>query len=326
MLRIEEIRTVAVIGAGVMGSGIALTFAQAGYSVHLHARREPTLQAALARIAGNQAIMVQAGLLADATAKESLARIRPMTDLKEAVRGCSFVSESVPENLLQKQEVFAALDRWAERDAVLTTDTSGLSIGAIASSTARPEAVAGFHWMNPPHLMPPVEVIRGDRTSDATIDLVCALARRIGRIPIRVEKDAPGFLWNRLQLALVREALHVVEQGIAGPEAVDQAITVGLGLRWAAVGPLRLMDLGGLATFHAIAGYLYRDLSAAQEPQPLLADKVAAGNTGLRAGRGFYEYPAGAGDAAVAARDARLLELLKLLRLPAFRQNEPSAC
>jgi 3-hydroxybutyryl-CoA dehydrogenase len=156
------------------------------------------------------------------------------------------------------------------------------------------------------------------------MDLVCALARRIGRIPIRVEKDVPGFLWNRLQLALVREALHVVEQGIAGPEAVDQAITVGLGLRWAAVGPLRLMDLGGLATFHAIAGYLYRDLSAAQQSQSLLADKVAAGNTGLKAGRGFYDYPAGAGDAAVAARDARLLELLKLLRLPAFRQDDPS--
>ena len=326
MLRIEEIRAVAVIGAGVMGSGIAQTFAQAGYAVRLHARREGTLQAALSRIAENQAILVQAGLLDDAAAGESLTRIRPTTDLREAVRGCPFISESVPENLTAKREVFAALDRWAEQEAILTTDTSGLSISAIAAATTRPETVAGFHWMNPPHLMPPVEVIRGERTSDATMDLVCGLARRIGRIPIRVEKDVPGFLWNRLQLALVREALHVVEQGIAEPEAVDQALTVGLGLRWAAVGPLRLMDLGGLTTFHAIAGYLYRDLSAAQEPQPLLADKVAAGNTGLKAGRGFYEYQAGAGDAAVAARDARLLELLKLLRLPAFRRDEPSAC
>ncbi len=114
---------------------------------------------------------------------------------------------------------------------MLSTDTSGLSISAIASATSRPEMVVGLHWMNPPHLMPPVEVIRGERTGDGALDLTCALARRIGRVPLRVERDAPGFLWNRLQLALVREAIHVVEQGIASPEAVDLAVTAGLGLR-----------------------------------------------------------------------------------------------
>ena len=156
--------------------------------------------------------------------------------------------------------------------------------------------------MNPPHLMPPVEVIRGDRTADAAMDLACALARRIGRIPIRVEKDVPGFLWNRLQLALVREALHVVEEGIAGPEAVDQAITAGLGLRWTAVGPFRLMDLAGLATFHAIAAYLYRDLSAAQAPQPFWgtrwrrarrASGPGAGSTTTRPGAPTPRSPRG---------------------------------
>ncbi len=174
--------------------------------------------------------------------------------------------------------------------------------------------VVGFHWMNPPHLMPPVEVIRGERSAEATMDLACDLARRIGRIPIRVEKDVPGFLWNRLQLALVREALHVVEQGIAAPEAVDLAISAGLGLRWSAVGPFRLMDLGGLAVFHAIAAYLYRDLSAAREPQPALTTRVADGETGARAGKGFYDYPPGAAEAAIAVRDAKLLELLKVLK------------
>jgi 3-hydroxybutyryl-CoA dehydrogenase len=166
--------------------------------------------------------------------------------------------------------------------------------------------------MNPPHLMPPVEVVRGERTADAVVDLTCDLARRIGRIPIRVEKDVPGFLWNRLQLALIREALHVVEQGIASPETVDQAITSGLGFRWAAVGPFRLMDLAGLATFQSVASYLYRDLSTAGEPQETLNGKVAAGETGARAGRGFYDYPSGAAEGAIAARDARLFELLKV--------------
>jgi len=323
MVRLEDINTVAVIGAGVMGSGIAQTFAQAGYAVHLHARSEATLAAALERIARNQATMVRAGLLGEGAAREARPRIRITTSLQEAVRGCQFVSESVPEDLTVKRALFAALDQHAPPEALLTTDTSGLSVGAIAAATTRPQAVVGFHWMNPPHLMPPVEVIRGEHTAEAALDLTCALATRIGRIPIRVERDVPGFLWNRLQLALVREALHVVEEGIAGPEAVDQAITAGLGLRWAAVGPLRLMDLGGLGTFHAIADYLYRDLSATQGPQRILADKVAAGETGLRAGRGFYKYPPESADGAIAARDARLFELLKLANLPAFRDADP---
>jgi len=292
MLRIEEIRAIAVIGAGVMGSGIAQTFAQAGYEVRLQARRQETLRGALERIRKNQRIMVEAGLLDREVSRQAKERIRTTTDLAEAVAGCQFVSESVPEEMGVKTETFKALDRLAPPGAILTTNTSGLSVTAIAAATSRPEAVAGFHWLNPPHLMPPVEVIRGARTTDATMDLVCALAGRIGRLPIRVEKDAPGFLWNRLQLALVREALHVLEEGIAGPEAIDRAITHGLGLRWAAVGPLRTMDLGGLAVFLAIAGYLYRDLSAAKAPQQLLADKVARGETGLRAGRGFYAYSA----------------------------------
>ncbi len=314
MLQVDEIKSVAVVGAGMMGSGIAQTFAQAGYQVRLQARRQETLRAALDRIARNQATMIRAGLLSAEVAATARTRLRLTMSLEEAVAGCQFVSESVPEDLEVKRTVFAALDRHAPQGAVLTSDTSGLSVSAIASATSRPELVVGFHWMNPPYLMPPVEVIRGARTADAALDLVCELARRIGRLPVRVEKDVPGFLWNRLQLALVREALHLVEQGIATPEAVDLSISAGLGLRWSAVGPFRLMDLGGLSVFHAIAAYLYRDLSAAREPQPLLAARVAAGETGALAGKGFYDYPPGAAEDAIAARDAKLLELLKVLQ------------
>ena len=322
MVRIDEIKTIAMIGAGVMGSGIAQTFAQAGYEVRLHARYEETLRAARERIAANQEAMVRAGLLTEGAARDALTRIRTTTKLEEAARGCHYVNESVPEDLGLKREVFAALDRHAPRDAVLSTDTSGLPITAIAAATGRPEMVVGLHWMNPPHLMPPVEVIRGERTADGVMDLTCELARRIGRVPIRVEKDAPGFLWNRLQLALVREAIYVVEQGIASPEAVDLAVTAGLGLRWAAVGPLRIMDLAGLATFHAVASYLYPNLCAAQEPNASLAAKVAAGETGARSGRGFYVYPPAQAEAAVAARDARLFELLKVFRPPDLRREK----
>jgi 3-hydroxyacyl-CoA dehydrogenase len=312
MIPIDEIKVVAMIGAGVMGSGIAQHFAQAGYKVHLHARHEETLAAARARIANNQATMVEAGLLPKTAAAEALARIQTTTSLEEAVRASQFVNESAPEDLDLKRQIFAALDHLAPAEAVLSTNTSGLSITTIAAATRRPERVVGLHWMNPPHLMPPVEVTRGTQTANVVMDLTCDLARRIGRIPIRVEKDVPGLLWNRLQFALVREAAHVIEEGIASPEAVDLAVTAGLGLRWATVGPFQIMDLAGIQTFHAIAGYLYPELSATTEPQPSLADKVAHGHTGARAGQGFYAYPPGAHDAVIARRDAKLFALLKL--------------
>ncbi|KRT69945.1 MAG: 3-hydroxyacyl-CoA dehydrogenase, 3-hydroxybutyryl-CoA dehydrogenase [candidate division NC10 bacterium CSP1-5] len=311
-MKIEEIKTVAVIGAGVMGSGIAQHLAQAGYEVRLHARHDETLAAARARVAKNQELMVETGLLTASAAAQAFSRIRTTTDLEEAARGVQFVNESAPEDLDLKGRIFAALDRSTPPEAILSTNTSGLSITAIAAATTRPERVVGLHWMNPPHLMPPVEVTRGTQTSSAVVDLTCDLARRIGRIPIRVERDVPGLLWNRLQFALVREAVHLVEEGIASPEAVDLAVTAGLGLRWATVGPMRIMDLAGIQTFHAIAAYLYPELSTAKEPQRSLSEKVTRGHTGARAGQGFYTYPPGAHEAAIAGRDAKLFALLKL--------------
>ncbi len=314
MIQIDEIRVVAMIGAGVMGSGIAQHFAQAGYEVMLFARSEETLMTARARIAKNQEAMIEAGLLSRPAAAEAISRIRTTSNLKEALRSTQFVHESVPEDLDLKRQIFASLDRHAPSEAVLSTNTSGISITAIGAATTRPERVVGLHWLNPPHLMPPVEVTRGTETSTAVVDFTCDFAHRIGRVPIRVEKDVPGFLWVRLQLALIREAVHLIEEGIASPEAVDLAVTAGLGLRWATVGPFQTMDLAGIQTFHAIAGYLYPELSAAKEPQRSLTERVAQGKTGAQAGQGFYTYPAGTHDAAIARHDAKLFALLNLRR------------
>jgi 3-hydroxyacyl-CoA dehydrogenase len=213
-MREGTIERAAVVGAGLMGTGIAQVFAEGGVAVTLCSRRRETLDRALGRIATNQAEMREAGLTVEAAA---LGRIRLTSDLAEAVRDAEFVSENVPEDLALKRAVFGALGRLAPREAILATNTSGLSITRIAAATAHPERVVGFHWLNPPHLMLPVEVNRGERTSEATMEATCAVTRRIGRYPIRVERDVPGFLWNRLQLALLREALHVVEHGIASP-------------------------------------------------------------------------------------------------------------
>jgi 3-hydroxybutyryl-CoA dehydrogenase len=303
----------AVLGAGIMGTGIAQVCAEAGLDVVLESRSLANLEAARERIRKNQRELVAAGLLGEREASAALARVRLSQDLGEAVGGADFVSENIPEDLGLKQSFFRELSRLARPTTILSTNTSGLSITAIAAAVDRPERVVGFHWLNPPHLMLPVEVTRGEKTSEETMGATVAFAERLGRRPLRVERDAPGFLWNRLQMALLREALHIVEQGIATSEAVDQAVELGLGLRWAAVGPFRIADLAGLPTFRAIAAYVYPDLSSAATPQTLLEDSIRRGHTGARAGRGFYVYPPGAHESLIGRRDARLIALRRLL-------------
>ncbi len=307
---------VAVIGAGIMGTGIAQVCAEAGLDVALQARSRATLDAALGRIRTSQRDLLANGLLAEGAAAAALERLHTTQDLAAAVGAADFVSENIPEDLGLKQALFRELDRLAPPGAILSTNTSGLPITAIATGVARPERVVGLHWLNPPQLTIAVEVTRGARTSDATMRAAVAFATRLSRRAIRVERDVPGFLWNRLQMALVREAVHVVEQGIAEPESVDLAIELGLGLRWAAVGPFRIMDLAGIATFRAVAAYVYPELSTARAPQALLDGLLQAGATGARAGRGFYEYPPGAHDALIRARDARLIALRKTVVEP----------
>ena len=304
---------IAVVGAGIMGTGIAQVFAEAGMAVRLYGRRRAGLSQARDRIAANQAEMRSAGMAVDGGA---LDRIVATDDLAEAVGEAAFVSENVPEDIGLKQQLFAELDRLAPEEAVLSTNTSGLSITAIAEASSRPERVVGLHWLNPPHLMPVVEVCRGRRTSDAVMDSTCALARRAGRRPIRVERDVPGFLVNRLQFALLREAFHLVAEGIASAEDVDRAVQGGLGLRWAAIGPFRVVDLAGLATFHAVATQLFPRLSADASPPGLLAEKLDRGESGAAAGRGFHTYPPGAHDGLIGTRNARLLALRRTLGDP----------
>ncbi len=203
----------AVTGGGIMGTGIAQVCAEAGFDVVLQSRSRENLETARARIRKNQRDMVEAGLLTEREATAALARLRMTRDLGEAVGDADFVSENIPEDIGLKQAFFRELSRLAKPDAILSTNTSGLSITAIASAVAGPERVVGFHWLNPPHLMVPVEITRGARTSEQTMRATVSIAEDLGRRPVRVERDAPGFLWNRLQMALLREALHIVDKG-----------------------------------------------------------------------------------------------------------------
>lgn len=313
-MRFEDVRRMAMIGAGTMGSGMAICYAQAGYPVALYSRRQEGLDRALARIEKSQAVFVQEGLVTAEEAKAARARISTTTRLEESLEGVQFVLESVPENLELKQKLFQEMEALCPPDTVLATNTSGLSISAIASVCRHPERVGGQHWANPPEIVPLVEVVRGDQTSDETMETIYRVTEKLGKAPVRVLKDIPGFASNRLQYALLREALYLVESGAVSAEDVDRTLKNGVGFRYPWLGPLETVDLGGLDVFYAICQYLFPELSTMQ-CTPDFFDRLAAeGKYGIKAGEGFYKYEAGARDEILRKRDIYFIRQLKLLR------------
>ncbi len=307
------ISAVAVIGAGTMGSGIAGMFARAGCHVRLVDLSDALLDQAIARLRMGQEALVDAGLLLPRDADASIARVAATTDLTEACDGSDFLLEAVTEDLLLKQELFAEFDRFCPDETVLATNTSGLSVTAIAGATGRPDRVGGLHFWNPPHLMPLVEVIRADTTSNETAEHLKAVALSLNKKPIMVRRDIPGFVGNRLQFAVVREALHLLQEGVASAEDIDTAMTAGPGLRYSFLGPLRTADLGGLDVFTAISSYLFASLSVDREAPETLHALVEAGKLGAKSGSGFYRYSDGDPGQFIRRRDRTLLKLTELL-------------
>lgn len=300
---LSEIKKVAVIGAGTMGSGIALSFAMAGFDVALYDINRLQIDLGLKRIEYSLALFRSEGLIEVDQLSFVRGRIVPTTDLAQTLSDAQFVIEAVPENLELKHKIWADLEQGVSPETIMTSNTSGLSITAIASVCKIKERVAGMHWFNPPELIPLVEVIKGDRTSPTTALLVYALARKIGKTAIMVEKDIPGFVGNRLQYALFREALHLVETGAASPRDVDTAVKAGIGFRWSWLGPLETADLGGLDIFHAVSAYLFKDLTDVKKPQAVLTELVQCGCLGAKSGSGFYDYASQDKDAMLSRRD-----------------------
>ena len=314
MTEADHISKVAVIGFGTMGAGIAQRFAEFGCDVVATDVGREQIDAGLALLGRNQQTLVEFGLLQAEQIEECKKRLKTCLSLDEATDGAQLVVEAVPENMELKQETFSKLDKLCEPDAILASNTSGLSITKIATAVTRPERVAGFHWWNPPDLMPLVEVVKGERTSDETAATLVALAERLGKRPILVQRDVPGFVGNRLQFAVVREALHILSEGIASAEDIDTAMTCGAGLRYGLLGPLRTADLGGLDVFHAISSYLFKELSAAQGPPDLMGEMVAQGKLGAKTGRGFHDYAGRSLPEIAAERDRALIGFLKVLK------------
>jgi 3-hydroxybutyryl-CoA dehydrogenase len=310
----RPIQNVAVIGAGIMGHGFATVFAQYGFTVYLNDLGEAVLKKAMASIGQNIETLIEAGLIRKSEKKRILGRLHPTADLGEALRRADFVLEAITENLEAKKEMFQKMDQWAPPHAILASNTSALSITEIGSVTQRPEKTIIVHGINPPHIIPIVEIVRGEKTSDETADRAYRLMKRIGKVPIRVLKEVPGFLYNRLHFALYREALHCIENGIATPEDIDRFMTAGYGFRGAQIGPMKVSDLGGLDTFLTVARHLFPHLSDAHEPPAILRNLVESGKLGAKTGEGFYRYSPPVLKKTIHDRDRRLLLQLKLFR------------
>jgi 3-hydroxybutyryl-CoA dehydrogenase len=246
-----------VIGAGTMGAGIALIFAEGGTNVRLMARRRESVERALERLGDSN--------------------VSTTTSLDEALEGAELVIETIVEEAEPKRAVLGRAEELTAPDALVTTNTSSLPLAALVGALRRPERFAGLHFLNPPELVEVVEVVAGERTAPETLETLSRWMRELGKAPIVVRRDTPGFVVNRLQYALLREAYALADSGTASFEDVDRAVTHGLGARWAAIGPFETMDLAGLDVHAAVAANLWPELSNTTEPSPSIARAVESG-------------------------------------------------
>lgn len=264
----------AVLGAGVMGRSIAKVLLRGGHQVALYSRTERTL--------------LDAG---GALEREAAAQITYTTSIGEAATGAELILESVPESLPLKVLVLREAESAAPAQAVIASNTSSLPLDQLAEALTRPERFLALHWFNPAHLIPLVEVVPAEHTDVAVVERAQALMSELGKRPLVLPRAIEGFLANRLQYALIREAFQLVNDGVATPEQIDAVLTDCLGPRWAVLGPMRTTDLAGVPTAEAVARQLFPLLSNAHEPQAVLTDLLEAGRLGVSSGEGFYTYP-----------------------------------
>lgn len=316
-------KTVGICGAGQMGAAAAVSFQRAGYPVILWARdprKLPSIRKTLARL--------DAWLNRNAFGVPPLGGIRPVptkvgtpnttieltSDLATIDGRADLVIDCIAEDMGEKIELFRALPLARRRKAIFITTTSGLSITRMGRGSGTARHLVGAHFWNPPHLMPLVEVIRGQDTSDAAMKTVVGIIRSLGKIPVRVNRDVPGFVGNRLLHAMWREAINLVQRGIASPEDVDRVARLTFGLRVPAVGPLENMDLVGLDLVKDIHGYLLADLADDHKPLPLLEKLVKQNRRGMKNGRGFHDWRTRDPKELIERRDRQIVRQLQFLR------------
>jgi len=297
-----------------MGHGIAQLFAQAGFQVTLNDVSLKILEKAIPRIQDCLQRLVNHGIISPEDADEIPDRITITTDLDKAVLKSDYIIEAVVEDLEAKLILLGKVDEKCPTHSIITSTTSSYCVRDMAGALKRPERFLVTHFWNPPYLIPVVEVMPGDATSPEVVETTYKLLEDVGKYPAMVNKDVPGFVGNRLQHALRREAISIVAQGIASPEDVDLIARLSFGLRLPVVGPLETVDLGGLDLTQAIQTYLLPDLDCSSEPLQLIRDKVAKGELGAKSGKGFYDWSPDRFEEVIRRRDETLIELVILLK------------
>lgn len=289
-----EIKNITIVGAGTMGHSIGQEFALAGFQVSLFDQSGSIRTGVLGRIKKNFAEMAEWGLIENAEIDPAMNRLRVYEDMVDAVREADLVVEAVFEILEVKQDVFKQLDRVCLAHTILASNTSSLMPSSLASVTNRPDRVLVLHYFYPPHLMPLVEIVKSPDTSQETANAVYAAVIQAGKKPVITHKEALGFVANRLQAALLREAMYIIEQGIASAEDVDISVKYGFGRRLAHVGPIELAEVqDGWFQMSQIQGYIFPDLNNAEGPGALVREMIDQNKLGPRTGQGFYAWPEG---------------------------------
>lgn len=289
-MTVDEIRQIAVIGAGLMGHGIAQEFASAGYNVRMHDVTDERLKTARTQIESNLSLLAENAIIQKESIEPTLQRIQTHTELRTVTENADFVVEAVPEDLTLKQQIFEKLDGICPPHTILASNTTALMPSQIGVKAKRKDKILNTHYFNPPYLIPLVELIRSPNTSDETVATTFDLLTAIGKTPAIIEKEVLGFVGPRLQAALIREAFAIVEQGIASAETVDLVVRNSFGRRLSVAGPFEVFELAGWDLVLAAFEELYKDLNSSADINPLLQQMVESGKLGVKSKEGFYTW------------------------------------
>ena len=311
-MKAESVQRVSVLGLGTMGHGIAQCFAAGGCQVRCYDELPAARNSLTQRIRANLEQMLEAGIYHEESIREIEGRVLPCESEKEALDDAQFVTEAVVEDLEVKQELFSRIEAFVPSDCILASNTSSFPITQISERMRQPDRAIVTHWFNPPHIVPLVEVVPGENTNPEIAQVAVKLAERIGKLPILLNRELPGFLVNRIQIAILREVCDLLEQGVASAEDIDRAIRGSVGLRLAAMGPLEVADFAG----HDVGASVFQNLaphicSDAELPASIRS-LVEAGHFGAKSGKGFYDYTPDSVASRRRERDRRFLQIAKM--------------
>ncbi|MEQ8154079.1 MAG: 3-hydroxyacyl-CoA dehydrogenase NAD-binding domain-containing protein [Clostridiaceae bacterium] len=306
-----EFENVVIAGAGLMGASIAQAFQKEGFQTSIYCNIEEPFERARTIISNCQKTLVENKVLTKEESELIQSGIIYTTDTA-CFKNADLVIEAIPEVFEIKRQLFEIISEILPESSVIATNTSAISVNDLSKYVKNPERFCGTHWLNPAHIIPLVEIVKSDVTAEWVVEALNNLFIGMGKQPVVLKKDVKGFLSNRLQFALLREASYLVESGVATPDDIDRTLKYGNGLRYMCSGPFKIVDMGGIEVFNNVAKYLYPDLCNNREKNSLLEEMVEKGNNGISTGKGFYTYDRNSALEEELIRDYKMLKALEI--------------